>query len=118
MAGRVEVGRTKALLAQWERKDKPSPAEKLNLEKHNYVVEKLTYVTEKPNYVVEKPNFVVEKPSQERPQYLEKSSYQEVSSGTTTSGVRTLGLDINSFVPVTSSKPFESGTLLHLKSIV
>jgi hypothetical protein len=84
LAGRVEVGTTKALLAQWERKEK-------------------SRLQEKPA-VVEKP-VVVEKPSQPRSYIAEKlfgerpGSRESPASGV---GVKTLGLDINSFVPVCS----------------
>lgn len=78
MAGRVEVGTTKALLAQWERK------EKSKLQEKPVVVEK-PVVMEKPSH--QPRSFVVEKPG----------SLDAPSSG---GGVKTLGLDINSFVPV------------------
>jgi len=78
LAGRVEVGTTKALLGQWERKEKSRLQEKPAL--------------------VEKP-VVLEKPlHQPRSFVVEKSaSIDAPSSG---GGVRRLGLDINSFVPV------------------
>ncbi|KAG0582551.1 hypothetical protein M758_3G068100 [Ceratodon purpureus] len=92
--GRVEVGTTKALLAQWERKEKLRLLEK-----------------EKPA-VVEKP-VVVEKPSQPRSYIAEKLFGDRSGSRDSPSGgaaVKTLGLDINSFVPKGSSFQSEKTT--------
>jgi hypothetical protein len=82
LAGRVEVGTTKALLGQWERKEKSRREEKPAL------VEKPVVVVEKPLHQPQR-SFVVEKQS---------GSLDTVPSGG--GGGRTLGLDINSFVPV------------------
>lgn len=79
--GRVETGTTKALLAQWERKEKSRLLEKSTL--------------------VEKPVVVEKSLSQPRSYVVEKSSSNEVQSGG--GAVKTLGLDINSFVPKGSS---------------
>ena len=88
LTGRVEVGSTKALLAQWERKEKSRSVEK-----------------EKPA-VVEKP-VVVEKPSPQPRSYIAEKLFGDRSTSrdrdpptASGGGVKTLGLDINSFVPV------------------
>jgi katanin p80 WD40 repeat-containing subunit B1 len=88
--GRIEVGTTKALLAQWERKEKSRLSEKPNFVEKPVVVEKS--LPQPRSYVVEKPL------PQSRNFVLEKAGFDErpPSSGV---GVRTLGLDINSFVP-------------------
>jgi hypothetical protein len=78
--GRADSGRTKALLAQWERKDRPSFSE----------------ATHVPNSCLEMPR--VSSSYSEIPPALD--IYSEVPSVSINGGVKTLGLDINSFVPV------------------
>ncbi|CAN5968137.1 unnamed protein product [Sphagnum jensenii] len=77
--GRADSGRTKALLAQWERKDRPSFSE----------------ATHVPNSCLEMPR--VSSSFSEVPPALD--IYSEVPSVSINGGVKTLGLDINSFVP-------------------
>lgn len=92
MAGRIEVGTTKALLAQWERKEK-------------------SRLSEKPTFV-EKPVVLEKSLPQPRSFVVEKAGFDErPSSG---GGVKTLGLDINSFVPVCFFEIFVSYLFLHL----
>ncbi|KAG0554292.1 hypothetical protein KC19_12G080100 [Ceratodon purpureus] len=74
--GRFEAGTTKALLAQWERKEKSRLLEKQTIVEKPVVLEKS--LPQPRSYVVEKPGY-----------------HEAPSSG----GVKTLGLDINSFVP-------------------
>lgn len=76
-AGRVEAGTTKTLLAQWERKEK-------------------SRLQEKPA-IVEKPVISEKSLPQPRSFVVEKAGFHEAPSS---GGVKTLGLDINSFVPV------------------
>lgn len=92
MAGRIEVGTTKALLAQWERKEKSRLSEKPTFVEKPVVVEKS--LPQPRSYVVEKPS------PQPRSYVVENAGFDERPS--TGGGVRTLGLDINSFVPVCS----------------
>ncbi|XP_024357566.1 katanin p80 WD40 repeat-containing subunit B1 homolog KTN80.4 isoform X2 [Physcomitrium patens] len=75
------VGTTKALLAQWERKEKPRLPEN--------------------SAFVEKPVVVEKSMPEPRSYVVEKSASHEAPSGG--GGVKTLGLDINSFVPKGSS---------------
>jgi hypothetical protein len=80
VAGRADSGRTKALLAQWERKDRPN----------------FSVATHVPNSCLEMPR--VSSSFSEIPPALD--IYSEVPSVSINGGVKTLGLDINSFVPV------------------
>jgi len=102
LAGRIEVGTTKALLAQWERKEKSRLSEKPTFVEKPVVVEKS--LPQPRSFVVEKSlpqsrSFVVEKSlPQSRSFVVEKAGFDERPSGG--GGVKTLGLDINSFVPV------------------
>ena len=77
LTGRIEAGTTKALLAQWERKEK-------------------SRLLEKPT-IVEKPVVLEKSLPQPTSFVVEKASFHEAPSS---GGVKTLGLDINSFVPV------------------
>jgi hypothetical protein len=76
------AGRIEALLAQWERKEKSRRLEKPT--------------------IVEKPVVLEKSLPQPRSFVVEKAGFHEAPS----SGVKTLGLDINSFVPVCFLEPF------------
>ena len=95
MAGRFEAGTTKALLAQWERKEKSRLLEKQTIVEKPVVLEKS--LPQPRSYVVEKPGY-----------------HEAPSSG----GVKTLGLDINSFVPVCSLEPLLSYLCHYLFKVV
>lgn len=82
MAGRVETEAAKVLPPNWERKDRPWFQDKSS--------------------VVERP------PSHLKHSISEKSTFQEAPRVAQPGGVKTLGLDINAFVPVCCQRALTS----------